>query len=38
MFYGMAKALTFDFSEIRMKDVPLVGAENASLGELFSAQ
>jgi pyruvate, water dikinase len=33
----MAKALTLNFSEIRMKDVPLVGGKNASLGELFSA-
>ena len=25
-----------NFSEIRLKDVPLVGGKNASLGEMFS--
>ena len=31
----MEKALTLDFSKIRMNDVALVGGKNASLGELF---
>jgi pyruvate, water dikinase len=32
----MKTDLALDFSQIRMKDVPLVGGKNASLGELFS--
>ncbi|MGC2830194.1 MAG: phosphoenolpyruvate synthase [Candidatus Acidiferrum sp.] len=33
----MARELTLNFADIRMKDIPRVGGKNASLGELFSA-